>query len=59
MLQYVHYKVNLRAWVSALHAQLETASSASTYQTRIRDAWDWLLTEQARGGVRQVRPLPP
>ena len=44
----------LRAWVSAPHAQLDTASSASTYQTRLRDASDWLLTEQAHGGARQV-----
>ena len=44
----------VRAWLSAPHAQLDTASSASTYQTRIREASDWLLTEQAHGGVRQV-----
>ena len=40
--------------VSAPHAQLDTASSASSYQTRQWVAPDWLLTEQAHGGVRQV-----
>ena len=29
-------------------------SEFCTYQTRLRDASDWLLTEQAHGGVRQV-----
>ena len=41
-----NYGVNLRAWVSALHAQLDTASSASTSRLA--------YGEQARGGVRQV-----
>ena len=34
--------------------RLDTVSPASTYRTRLRDASDWLLTEQAHGGVRQV-----
>ena len=31
-----------RVWVSALHAQMDTASSASTCQTHLRVAPDWL-----------------
>ena len=57
MHQCVHpYVVDkVRAWVVfASHAQMDTASSASTYQTRLWVASDWLLTEQAHGGVRQV-----
>ena len=49
-----NYDAYLRAWVSAPHAQLDTASSASTYQTRLQEASDWLPSEQAHGGVRQV-----
>ena len=47
-----NHAANLRARVSALHAKL--TQRVLRLRTRLRDASDWLLTEQAHGGVRQV-----